>query len=1303
MEAFIEKMIAEGEYVDMADVYTHLQIPNLRQLELARTAQNNDRFIRESIKFYVHCTEIRSFSEMHDYVAATLSKFLKKPITSFEDIGMGWLSGHKSVRALFGLDDFCLMRDKHAWPKVSDGDVLRLAVKFVRSQREDGKGGGKGGKKLLNGADEVAAMYRVNKERLLNDPELDAKMNAYIREGLRLKYDLRYASHVGICVDAKGLIHRMCSHFTNALAQNTTELSMKIEHEFTEQVACDFRQQLVHRVRGFVIGAGEGGLVAATERCLSGVDVDLQADYRAVQNLLAAAPDFATFTMLALGALDLAVVPSGATSLSRAEAGDSEVCECLQVDAAQLVAFFCRSEDMDVRGSVPKQSKMGSVTTFYNRLHSVLLALVVTLSLRRAEESRGDQEVKAAAMATPLSKSKPRSQRKAAQVETQEEELRQAIDAKIRSFFVNHVHGVPEFCMKSLCDVLSDATVVDADAFIMSRDLDAAQERDCTMDLQLLLQRFKLHHAYTSKFSRDKKTGEIQTRHTISPRKVLALITAAFIYRGMVQSEQKSLGADAAEALLEQQVPSFATEAVSEALRGVGSDPLGIAEVSELVFGSLRRLESRLLIELRVPAMECLHRGSTLQYLLHRHPAILQRVLETALAKMPHVAALPAEGGDPVETRRRAVEQLDVMVVDLEMLLGTVSRALDDASEHMRGGSQASSADDAAAVVFKTLHRVEEACKRELDVAHFEQATPGGLSFLGVLEHFGGFHNEEAANDKCRELRGASSEFMRSLQLNFGGVSEAAQLDALAVEDEAEAWMAAKGHLAEIAVLQAIRDADVQGGGRDERTAAVSSVVAQRFSLSMPLVRRLTDMHVTALLERDRLVIKAGSLVVTHPRAAPLILLDPTLPVPMPVPLELELELANKAKSQRGASEAEERAVRVLASVPLGHSAAQAALWSHHQANIGGAPSLLRFVANHEQQIRVLRPDCVFFATNLLAGESAGDSDAILLPTSFALPESRDVLQSVVDNEGDAAALGAYCSAAALGLIPSALVRTCLKGIFVEYLGARSDAELVELCVGATLSMPVCLQRRAFFVCVRAALDAMDYDLVEFQKLCVELYQFADCKHTLLRLVAIALPTTWSSQDAASAERLDVFEAFASKFAEQGSVEGFFPRRDRVARLGYFAPTPLGNDTTPNTLRMAPPLKENRTPGIDGHSDGTEVANERRETVHCILRERYKYTEDPETGLLSPPAKSDEKDGMLQKTIEALGQQLYSEQLHFVMELIQNADDNEYPPGVVPSLSMELDEGQRHLLVRNNECGFSEGMLQSRSVFTTPS
>lgn len=364
----------------------------------------------------------------------------------------------------------------------------------------------------------------------------------------------------------------------------------------------------------------------------------------------------------------------------------------------------------------------------------------------------------------------------------------------------------------------------------------------------------------------------------------------------------------------------------------------------------------------------------------------------------------------------------------------------------------------------------------------------------------------------------------------------------------------------------------------------------------------------------------------------------------------------------------------------------------------------MRFVANHEQQIRVLRPDCVFFATNLLAGESAGDADAILLPTSFALPESRDVLQSVVDNEGDAAALGAYCSAAALGLIPSALVRTCLKGIFVEYLGARSDAELVELCVGATLSMPVCLQRRAFFVCVRAALDAMDYDLVEFQKLWVELYQFADCKHTLLRLVAIALPATWSSQDAASAERLDVFEAFASKFAEQGSEEGFFPRRDRVARLGqtrgtssYSAPTPLGNDTTKNTgvaLRMAPLLKDNRSPGVDGPSAGTEVANERRETVHCILRERYKYTEDPETGLLSPPAKSDEKDGMLQKTIEALGQQLYSEQLHFVMELIQNADDNEYPPGVVPSLSMELDEGQRHLLVRNNECGFSEGTSQ---------
>jgi len=48
---------------------------------------------------------------------------------------------------------------------------------------------------------------------------------------------------------------------------------------------------------------------------------------------------------------------------------------------------------------------------------------------------------------------------------------------------------------------------------------------------------------------------------------------------------------------------------------------------------------------------------------------------------------------------------------------------------------------------------------------------------------------------------------------------------------------------------------------------------------------------------------------------------------------------------------------------------------------------------------------------------------------------------------------------------------------------------------------------------------------------------------------------------------------------------------------------------------------------------------------------------------------------------------------HFVLELVQNADDNSYYPGVIPSLCLELT---RHcLIVKCNEVGFTPENVQA--------
>ena len=59
----------------------------------------------------------------------------------------------------------------------------------------------------------------------------------------------------------------------------------------------------------------------------------------------------------------------------------------------------------------------------------------------------------------------------------------------------------------------------------------------------------------------------------------------------------------------------------------------------------------------------------------------------------------------------------------------------------------------------------------------------------------------------------------------------------------------------------------------------------------------------------------------------------------------------------------------------------------------------------------------------------------------------------------------------------------------------------------------------------------------------------------------------------------------------------------------------------------------------------------------------------------------------LNSALSLLSEDLYSDDTHFVSELIQNADDNEYANGVVPRLEFRLKP--ERLVVVNNEIGFS--------------
>ncbi|KAJ1702820.1 hypothetical protein LUZ63_002599 [Rhynchospora breviuscula] len=74
----------------------------------------------------------------------------------------------------------------------------------------------------------------------------------------------------------------------------------------------------------------------------------------------------------------------------------------------------------------------------------------------------------------------------------------------------------------------------------------------------------------------------------------------------------------------------------------------------------------------------------------------------------------------------------------------------------------------------------------------------------------------------------------------------------------------------------------------------------------------------------------------------------------------------------------------------------------------------------------------------------------------------------------------------------------------------------------------------------------------------------------------------------------------------------------------------------------------------------------------------------------------------MHQAVNYLSEELYSKDVHFLMELIQNAEDNQYPSGVAPSLEFVLTSeditatgANSTLVIFNNEEGFSAANVES--------
>ncbi len=101
--------------------------------------------------------------------------------------------------------------------------------------------------------------------------------------------------------------------------------------------------------------------------------------------------------------------------------------------------------------------------------------------------------------------------------------------------------------------------------------------------------------------------------------------------------------------------------------------------------------------------------------------------------------------------------------------------------------------------------------------------------------------------------------------------------------------------------------------------------------------------------------------------------------------------------------------------------------------------------------------------------------------------------------------------------------------------------------------------------------------------------------------------------------------------------------------------------------------------------DANEAAESGRKLIEDIRRNEYMI------GLDMPPeanAAAGRLREQLGKALQLLAADLYANETHFLLELIQNADDNRYSDEVVPTVRVELTSGQ--FVFFNNETGFAE-------------
>ncbi|XP_019264189.1 PREDICTED: uncharacterized protein LOC109241829 [Nicotiana attenuata] len=108
----------------------------------------------------------------------------------------------------------------------------------------------------------------------------------------------------------------------------------------------------------------------------------------------------------------------------------------------------------------------------------------------------------------------------------------------------------------------------------------------------------------------------------------------------------------------------------------------------------------------------------------------------------------------------------------------------------------------------------------------------------------------------------------------------------------------------------------------------------------------------------------------------------------------------------------------------------------------------------------------------------------------------------------------------------------------------------------------------------------------------------------------------------------------------------------------------------------------------------TQHSCERENSAARVIEsiQRQEFGLQPDISLVES-AMLNKQHARLGRALHCLSQELYSQDSHFILELVQNADDNIYPEDVEPTLTFILQD--KGIIVLNNERGFSADNIRA--------